>query len=156
MIHLYRCIAMYRCIVIHQKYVSVLMYRYPYCSVCTRACKSIHLYRDTSARYIRIQHTYTLMKPNETAIHVHQMYLTYSYTHVGTEPYIGIQRYSTIQRYSDTTRYSDTDVSPPLRGNTCAAQTRPGKTHAMCGGNLGKRERPSVCCAPESPRPTEL
>jgi hypothetical protein len=89
---------------------------YRYCSVSPRECKCIHLYSDTLVRYIGIQHTYTSMKPNETAIH--QMYRTsiqlYICTHVETEPNIGIQRYSAIQRYSDTTRYSDTHVSPPL------------------------------------------
>ena len=74
---------------------------YRYCSVSPRECKCIHLYSDTLVRYIGIQHTYTSMKPNETAIH--QMYRTsiqlYICTHVETEPNIGIQRYSAIQRY---------------------------------------------------------
>ena len=48
-IHLYR--ALYRCRNYRdtdQKYVSIVMYRY--CSVSPREGKSIHLYRDTSAR----------------------------------------------------------------------------------------------------------
>ena len=80
---------------------------YRYCSVSPREGKCIHLYSDTLVRYIGIQHTYTSMKPNETAIH--QMYRTsiqlYIFPHMVTEPQY---RDTVIQR--DTARYSDTAI----------------------------------------------
>ena len=84
---------------------------YRYCSVSPREGKCIHLYRDTLVRYIGIQHTYTSMKPNETAIH--QMYRTsiqlYIFPHVVTEPQYRdtvIQRDTAIQRYNAIHRYT--------------------------------------------------
>ena len=134
MIHVYRCIALYRCIVIHRDTYVYGMYRY--CSVSPCECKCIHLYRDTLVRYIGIQHTYTSMKPNETAIH--QMYRTsiqlYIFPHVVTEPQYRdtvIQRDTAIQRYNAIHRY--TCITTP-QGRCGSARGRNGRC-----GSAGSR-----------------
>ena len=90
---------------------------YRYCSVSPCEGKCIHLYSDTLVRYIGIQHTYTSMKPNETAIH--QMYRTsiqlYIFPHVVTEP---LEPWSDILRHI-TTYYDISDMSCHTTYPTC-------------------------------------
>ena len=102
------CIGVSRCIAVSDTYVYDVSTGCIDIALCDHVGgKCIHLYSDTLVRYIGIHHTYTSMKPNETAIH--QMYRTsiqlYIFPHMVTEPQY---RDTVIQR--DTARYSDTAI----------------------------------------------